>query len=626
MAIENNDEDIPSFWSKVWRNIRRMAKVTLLSFLVLLVALAVSYSVSPKEKYSPDGTNQIKEEYDYIIVGGGTAGSVLANRLSEVPCVSVLVLEAGPKPPFLTEVPAFSIPFWFTNVDWQFKTVPQKYTGEGMAHRELSMHAGKMLGGSSSIGDHIYVRGNRKNYDDWASMGAEGWSYKDVFPYFLKLEDNRDKEYLANGYHNIGGPQTVQKPRFTSNIKPFIRDALVNLGYEFVDPNAARQTGIYDIQATLRNSRRCSTAKAYLVPAENRTNLDIVPNALVKKILIKHRRATGVKLEFEGRVFQVKARKEVILSAGAIKTPQLLMLSGVGPKAVLESLNISVISDLPVGQNLQDHAAIQVPFVLKNLYTSIAIQFANPKSFFQYVLNGSGIYTAASLLSYLAFLKNDEIRPHVDFPNYQLSLGEITVSRLGRYIYGLTPEVYEAILGPYELKPIFLCLVQQAQPKSRGVITLKSRNIYDEPLIDPNYLSDSRDVDDLVAGMKTCQKIGTNKAMLEIGSEPLTTVVPGCEKYLNDEDSYFRCQLRVILISTHHQVGTARMGDVLDPTTVVDPQLRVKNVDGLRVVDASVMPTITTGNTKIPVIMIAEKASDMIKESITCNAETFHSK
>ncbi|CAL1262978.1 unnamed protein product, partial [Larinioides sclopetarius] len=295
----------------------------------------------------------------------GSGGSVVASRLSEEPCVTVLLLEAGAKkPPLLSDIPGLARFFWNTDIDWQFKTVPQKHTGLGLVNKQMVWPSGKGLGGSSLMNAMLYVRGNRKDYDNWEAQGAKGWSYKDVLPYFLKLEDNRNIDFLTNGYHASGGPITAEKPGYYSEIKTRIHEAAQQLGYKVIDLNGARQTGFYDHQAHVRNGQRCNTAKAYLVPVENRTNLDIIGGAHVKKIIFDGTRAFGVQFDYKNSEHIVKARREVIMSAGTTNTAQLLMLSGIGPREHLKKFKIPVIKDLPVGNNFQDHCATFLPFVI----------------------------------------------------------------------------------------------------------------------------------------------------------------------------------------------------------------------------------------------------------------------
>ncbi|CAL1262986.1 unnamed protein product [Larinioides sclopetarius] len=577
------------------------------------------------QRNAPRPVNVFREEYDYIIVGAGSAGTTLAARLSEEPCVSVLLLEAGTdKIPLLNEIPAIGRNFWFTNLDWQFKTVPQKHTGEALVNRQMIWPSGKGLGGSSILNAMLFIRGNRKNYDDWAAQGAAGWSFKDVWPYFIKMEDNRNAEYLLNGYHGMGGPLTVEKPKYQAEVKSPILEAAQKLGFKIVDSNAAHQTGFNELQATYRNQQRCSTAKAYLVPAENRTNLDIVAGAHVRKIILHKRRAMGVQFDFRNTTCEVKARREVIMSAGTTNTAQLLMLSGIGPREHLEKFRIPVVVDLPVGNNFQDHCAAILPFTLGPGIPTVKQKLTNPQNIQEFIHHRRGPLAAAEFISTLAFLNSLPVSPDVDFPDYQIYFAEIPKDVPEQQI-GLKPEIYKAAFGPYENSPMLACISQHLQPRSRGTVRLKSTNPYDSPAIDPNYFENPEDLRVIVEGMKTCQKIMMCDPMQKVGAKPFETVFPGCEQFFGNEDLYFTCLARGAVITLSHQVGTAKMGDPRDPTTVVDPLLRVKGIEGLRVVDASVMPIVPSGNTNVPTIMVAEKAADVIKQSIQCQSYKHHS-
>ncbi|GBN29991.1 Glucose dehydrogenase [FAD, quinone] [Araneus ventricosus] len=572
---------------------------------------------SEGQENTTTGSNFIHHNF-FNSVGGGSAGSTLANRLTEEKCMSVLLLEAGSiVPPLLNDLPVLARNFWFTNIDWQFKTVPQKHTGDALVNRQVVWPSGKGLGGSSLLNAMLYVRGNRKNYDNWAAQGAKGWSFDDVFPYFLKLEDNKATDYLANGYHASGGPMTVERPGYHAEYKDPILEAAQQLGYKIVDSNGARQTGFDDFQCTIRNKQRCSTAKAYLVPAENRTNLDIVGGAHVRKVVLKERKAVGVQFDFQNTTHTVKARKEVIMSAGTTNTAQLLMLSGIGPKEHLQKFKIPVIADLPVGNNFHDHCAAVLPFLLSPKIQSVKQKLMDPKNIHQYINNRTGPLASPEFISSMSFLNTQSVSPVVDFPDYEIYIGEIP-KEMPEKQFGFTPEVYNKFYSPYEDKPMYVCLNQLLQPKSRGTVRLQSADPYDSPAIDPNYFDDPDDLKIVVEAMKTCNKISTSGPMQKVGAKPFETRFPGCEQFFGDEDSYFSCMAKGGVVTLSHQVGTAKMGDPDDPTTVVDPQLRVKGIEGLRVVDASIMPIVTSGNTNVPTIMVAEKAADIIKETIQC--------
>ncbi|KAG8175261.1 hypothetical protein JTE90_020794 [Oedothorax gibbosus] len=579
---------------------------------LLLLSLA-------RQKHTPTPKTTFEEEYDYIIVGAGSAGSVLASRLSEVPCASILLLEAGKSPPLLTDVPAIARNFWFTDIDWAYKTVPQKHSGYALVNNQVVWPSGKAVGGSSVLNAMLYVRGNRENYDKWARGGAVGWSTSDICPLFMKLENNTEPEFFAKGFHAVEGPMTVRRPSYEAEIKKPIFEAAEQMGYENLDPNGEKQTGFYDFQATIRDGQRCSTGKAYLAPAENRTNLDILPNAFVRKVVLRGRNATGVEFDFGGKTYQVRARREVIMSAGTVNTAQLLMLSGIGPRKHLQQMNIPIVANLPVGNNFHDHGSTPLIFQLDPQIPQFLKKLGDPVNVQEYIQNRSGPLSSIEGIAATAFLNGQQM-PKEDFPNHQIYFAEVPKEVL-QYQVGLKPEVYQQMFGSYENSTLYACLVSILQPKSRGTVRLNSKDPYDPPLIDPNYYENPEDVQDVVQGLKTCMKIATSGPMQKLGSKPLTTMLPGCEQYVTDEDNLLECLTRSVVMSLSHQVGTAKMGDPTDPTTVVDSQLRVKNIQGLRVVDASVMPIVPSGNTNIPTIVVAEKAADLIKATLNCNTQ-----
>ncbi|XP_042911349.1 glucose dehydrogenase [FAD, quinone] isoform X1 [Parasteatoda tepidariorum] len=583
------------------------------AFLPLMLMSLASQKNSPSPTRTP---NSIRSEYDYIIVGAGSAGSTVAARLSELPCVTVLLLEAGRDPPLLNDIPAYGLNFWFSDIDWAYKTVPQKYAATNLKNRQIVWPSGKGLGGSSLLNSEIVVRGNKQNYNDWAAQGAKGWSYSEVLHYFKKLENETDPIYLANGYHGKDGPVTIETIPYNPKLKMKVLEGVEEMGYEILDSNAARQTGFYISQGNLRNGQRCSTAKAYLVPAENRPNLDILPNAFVHKVNIKNGQAVGVTFDVNGTIHKVAAKKEVIMSAGTVNSAQLLMLSGIGPKEELKKHGIPLVADLPVGKNLQDHCSALNLYTLDSSIPPFPELISSNRSFQQYINNRTGPLSSLEGLVATAFLNNGYIRPKFDNPNYQLYITAADAKSLKQL--GLTDEAYRQTYQPYEGRSVYLCDSEVLQPKSRGTVTLQSADPHKPPLIDPNYFAVSEDLEDIVEGIKTCQRLSETQAMKSIGAKPLDTVYPGCEKFQKYSDDYYRCHARSAQLTQSHEVGTAKMGHPNDPTTVVDPELRVKGIKGLRVVDASIMPIVPSGNTNIPTIMIAEKASDIIKGSIHC--------
>ncbi|XP_055932739.1 glucose dehydrogenase [FAD, quinone]-like [Argiope bruennichi] len=572
-----------------------------------------------RQGIAPRTAKTFKKEYDYIVVGAGAGGSAVAARLSEEPCVNVLLLEAGKAPPVLTDIPAIARSFIKSDIDWKYCTVPQKNTGRALINRQSYWPSGKALGGSSVFSGLIYERGNRMGYDHWAAQGAKGWSANDVRPYFLKLEDNWDLDILANGFHSIGGPVAVQRPGYCSEIKQPLFEVARLMGLRVGDSNGAQQTGFSDFQGHMGGGQRCNTAEDYLVPVENRTNLDILPNAHVTKVIMDGCQAVGVQFDHKGSTFKVRAKWEVILSAGSTNTPQLLMLSGIGPKEHLEKLKIPVVVDLPVGNNFHDHPASFLPFQLDPAILTVEKKLTNLRNLEEYISNRTGPLSSAMFISTYAYLPGESSSPLEDDPAFRLFFAEISTDFWTKQT-NIKPDVYKKFAACYDNIPKYFCFVNALKPRSRGTIRLKSKNPYDAPLIDPNYFDDPRDIADVVEGLKVCQRIGTSEPMARVGSKPFETLLPGCEHCAGDEDRYLECLARSLFMSLPHGVGSAKMGDPNDPSTVVDPELRVKGVKGLRVVDASIMPTIPVGSTYVPTVMIGEKAADIIKETIYCSS------
>lgn len=559
----------------------------------------------------------VKETYDYVIVGAGSAGSVIANRLSEDSTNHVLLLEAGTHPELITELPGLIGALQLTHYDWQYKTVPQKDSCLAFKDQRSNWPRGKVLGGSSTINYMQYVRGNKKDFDQWAQDGATGWSYEEVLPFFKKSEDNKISSIRDNGYHGTGGELTVEHPHVTTPLADIFREAGKEMGYKIIgDYNGASQKGFSLIQATTRDGRRCSTYKGFLHLILGRRNLDILTSAFTKKINFDDKkRVKEIVFEYKNETRIVTVRKEAIISAGAINSPQLLMLSGIGPKEELEKFGIPIIADLPVGENLHDHItthgmafSIEEPFSVKSLEMDVT----NLTNF----LNGNiGAFSLIGGMEVLAFV-NTKYNEDKEWPDIELVLGASSLATDGGTILkediGLTDEVFDAYYHPYVEKHTISCIPIVQRTKSRGKLSLHSTDPYDYPIIDPKYFSHPDDVKLIVAGMQICLEWASTNVMKKIGTKPLSTNIPGCEKHKKFTDEYMECVARAITQTAYHPVGTCKMGDPSDESTVVDPFLKVKGVQGLRVADASVMPSVVSANTNAATIMIGEKAADMI--------------
>ncbi|CAG2105047.1 unnamed protein product [Medioppia subpectinata] len=557
------------------------------------------------------------DQYDYVVIGAGTAGSVMAARLSEDPHVTVLLLEAGKAENIVSDVPMNSLNLQMTPMDWSFETVPQKGACLGMKGRRSLWPRGRVMGGTSTINTMVYCRGNSRDYDQWSANGALGWSWPEVFPYFIKSEDNQDPAMVANGYHGVGGPMTVStlnNPRVMSHV---FLSAGQHSGVPVGDINGPIQSVFTIPQINTRDGARLSVAKAYLEPLAGRKNLHVLTKSYVTRVLFDgDKRAVGVEFDRMFKRYTVKARREVIVSAGAINSPKILMLSGIGPKKHLDSLGIPVISDLRVGDNLQEHVSSGVFFTVNE---TIGIDFlteSQPSYVMEYFLFRKN-NLAKNIDEGTGYIKTKYNYPLDDWPDIQFFMlpGSLT-SDFGlrmQKIQGIKKSVWKQVFKPYLGQNTFTIYVVLQRPKSRGWIRLAGTDPYTQPLIDPKYFQDDQDLNVLVEGMKAAYNLAQTPAMQRYGAQAFQTAWPGCEHYKLYSDGYFRCAARVYTTIGWHPCGTCKMGAKSDPAAVVDTELRVRGVHGLRVVDASVMPTVPTGNINAPTLMIAEKCADQMR-------------
>lgn len=531
--------------------------------------------------------------YDYIIIGAGSAGCVLANRLSENPSNSVLLLEAGgPDKKLEIHLPAAYSKLNRTEVDWAYETEPQEH----VLNRRIYLPRGKTLGGCSSTNAMAYVRGNKEDYNDWAALGNKGWGYENVLPYFKKSEHN---EQITNEFHGDKGELNVTFAQsFQTPFAGAFIDACVEKGMSRNDDyNGQNQAGAGLFQFSIKDGKRHSAAVAFLKPAMKRPNLKVITKALTKQIIIKNGRAVGVTF-YTGRTTtqEVTARKEVILSAGSFNSPQVLQLSGIGDKATLEKLGIECKHNLSgVGQNLQDHLFSGISSLSNEQVgvNHLLSPWNQLKGVAQFLFTKKGPMTISPLEA-VAFGSTSHSPNRVDF---QLHFAPIQIGD------DYTTDLYD--LATYPRTDGYTVLPTLLRPKSRGYVALKSKNAFEYPAIQPNFLSAESDREVLLEAAKKTIEIMEADAFSPFKKALITP--PN-----RSSDDTIMHHLLMQLETVYHPVGTCKMGN--DADAVVNAQLQVHGVESLRVVDASIMPSIVSGNTNAPVYMIAEKAADMILE------------
>ncbi|KXJ78950.1 hypothetical protein RP20_CCG002893 [Aedes albopictus] len=564
----------------------------------------VNYLYGNASAYIRD-TVEFDQQYDFIVVGAGTGGCVMANRLSENPNWSVLLLEAGKEENLLLSVPMTAPLNVKTDYNWNYHPQPMATACMSLPNGTCPWPRGRGLGGSSLLNFMVYTRGHRLDYDDWAAAGNYGWSYEEVLPYFLKGEGSYIK---------------ISENPFETPLLDKFKRAMDNFGYNEIDPYAQKQLGYYKIRSTTYEGQRYSAARDYLHPVRDRPNLHISMESRVTKILIDAPTKTAYGVEFmkHGILHKVKTRKEVILCAGAIASPQLLMLSGIGPQRHLETHGIPVIQSLNVGYNLHDHCTYTDLNFLLNQTVTMVPDKTTAELFQEYITNHTGPFSVPARFESIAFVKTPHSILPAEYPDIEIMLvstylnGENTDA--GFELLGIPQLINGSIFVNFPGHDRFSLFPVIMRPRSRGRISLKSSNPFVPPLMEPNYLSNQHDIITLIDGMKMVIRIAESQNFAEYGARLDPTPVPACAHLRFRSNRYWRCVVRQLGKNIHHQSGTCKMGPASDPTAVVNPELQVHGVRNLRVVDTSVIPLPIAGHPNGVVFMIGEKAADMVKQ------------
>ncbi|GJQ78173.1 hypothetical protein Trydic_g2504 [Trypoxylus dichotomus] len=553
------------------------------------------------------------EIYDFIIIGAGTASSALIRRLSEVPDWRILVLEAGGEPDIVTDIPYWSGLTTFTDLNWGYRSEKQDNFGLGLASQRMSIAKGKGIGGSSLLNFMAATRGAKEDYDKWASLGNPGWSYADVLPYFKKME-NCTVRYRDDLYRGYDGPLHVEEAYSTVSGDAFIESARYN-GYKYVDQNGRTNKGVSYFQTFTKRGLRCSGESCYIRPVKNRINLTIRTNSQVIKILISEKTAYGVEFYKDGCIYTAYANKEVILSGGPINSPQVLLLSGIGPKEQLLKYGIEPIHVLPVGQKMLDHTIyFGLAYTFNQSITFNSTDALRDEWFVKFFNEGEGPLRSISVAEALIFTRSPLARSKATDIEF-IYLSDFLLSTEDKALVQITKELYETTYQPHVNQPIGSCLIALLHPKSYGRVELGSSDPLAHPKIYGDFFTDpgNSDLKTLILGIREAVRIMESPPFDRFGAKQIKPI-RGCHHLEDDSDEYWECALRHVTSTGYHPLGTCKMGPANDPEAIVDHRLRVHGIDNLRVVDTSIIPVTVSGHTSSAAYMVGEKAADIIKE------------
>ncbi|XP_025262798.1 glucose dehydrogenase [FAD, quinone] [Camponotus floridanus] len=595
-------------------------------FAYLVQTLLAAQCSLASDIYPPDRSEEIAAsniEFDFIIVGSGSAGSVVANRLTEVEDWKVLLIEAGDNPSVFNEIPGAILMQLNSPVDYSYDVEPEKFACHGSKNKLCKWAKGKALGGSSTLNAMLYIMGNDEDYNEWSRMGNEGWSYDEVLPYFKKSQScgHGHSDEWRSKYCGHDGPLNIRYFNYTNpDVFEMVLDAAREMDIPILDVinNGEKFIGYGVAQGTLDKGRRMSTSKAFLSSIKDRSNLYVMKSTRADAILLDGTRAVGVRVTLkDGRSIDVKASKEVILSAGSIGSPQLLMLSGIGPKQHLYEMGIPNVVDLPVGQNLQDHLR----------WTGIFLDFKNHSAIFsptylldeayEYLIYNRGPFASSAAHDLVGFVNvhdSSSKYPNIQFHHIHFLQGHMDKAFASLVQLYINKEISQDIVKLLTDKSIFSPIPVLLKPKSTGELRLRSKDPADPIRIFANYYSVQEDMDTMLKSLDIVKNMLNTETFKRHGIRLHHLDIADCRDTEPDSEEYWKCNLRHMSFTIYHPVGTTKMGPQSDPTAVVSPRLKVHGIQGLRVIDASIMPTITSGNTNAPTIMIGEKGADLIKE------------